>query len=353
MAQFSQHPQMSSIPVSEAVGTVLCHDITCIIPGGEKGRAFKKGHVVTEEDIPRLLKLGKEHIFVYTPAPGFIHEEEAANRLSAAGAGGNLTRTAPKEGRINFIAACQGLLWVNVPLLERINSLGQITFATLHTCRPVAANETVAGVRVVPLMVEDRLVSEAEKLCAEAEYPVLSVLPFKSVRVGVVITGNEIYHGRITDAFGPVLRKKFEDLGGSIIGERMSSDDVATTKDAILSFVEEGADMVMVTGGMSVDPDDLTPTSIRATGARVVTYGAPVFPGAMFLLSTLDTAWGEVPVLGLPGCVMYHRASIFDIIVPRLLAGMEVTAEDIARLGHGGFCAMCSECRFPACEFGR
>ena len=353
MEQPANHPRMSVVPVVDAVGSVLCHDITAIVPGESKGRAYKKGHVVTNDDIPRLLKLGKEHLYVYAPEPGFLHEEDAALRLSAAGSGENLTLTEPKEGRINFKAARRGLLRVNVPLLESINSLGQITFATLHTMREVSVGEAVAGVRVVPLMVEERLIAEAERLCAAAEFPVLSVLPFKPARIGVVITGNEIYHGRIKDGFGPVLRKKFAALGCSAMGERMTSDDVEMTRDAIFSFVGEGADMVVLTGGMSVDPDDLTPTSIRASGARVVTYGAPVFPGAMFLLSHLSTPRGEIPVLGLPGCVMYHRASIFDLIVPRLLVGVEVTAADIARLGHGGFCMNCSECRYPDCSFGK
>lgn len=353
MNQPVPHPRMASIPVEDAVGTVLCHDITGIIPGVSKGPAFRKGHIVTQADVPVLLTLGKEHLFVYTPDPGFIHEEEAALRLAAAGSGNNLEQTAPKEGRVNFKSTIHGLLTVNVPLLKSINELGQITFATLHTLREVMPGEAVAGVRVVPLVVEETLIAQAEKLCAAATNPVLSVLPFRPAKVGVIITGSEIYHGRIKDGFGPVLQKKFAALGCSIIGEKTTSDSIEMTQDAILAFRDAGADIIVATGGMSVDPDDLTPASIRAAGATEVVYGAPVFPGAMFLLANLDGPSGTIPVLGLPGCVMYHRASIFDLLVPRLLAGIEVTREDIAMLGHGGFCANCPECIFPACGYGK
>lgn len=340
------------IPVAEAVGTVLCHDITRIVPGECKGRAFKKGHVVTAADIPTLLQLGKEHLYVWTPQPGIVHENEAAIRLAAAARGENLALGEPAEGKINFTAACQGLLRINVPLLERINRLGRIAFATRHGLREVAAGEAVAGVRVIPLMVEEELIARAERLCAAENEPVVSVLPFRRFRVGMIITGSEVFHGRISDGFGPVLRRKFGALGSEIMGQRLTADDLELTRDAITAFVADGADMVVLTGGMSVDPDDRTPAAIRASGARVVSYGAPMFPGAMFLLSYLDGKNGPVPVLGLPGCVMYHRASIFDIVVPRLLAGVEVTVDDLAGLGHGGFCASCPECRYPCCPFG-
>jgi molybdopterin biosynthesis enzyme len=163
-----------------------------------------------------------------------------------------------------------------------------------------------------------------------------------------VTTGSEVFHGRIPDSFGPVVTAKFEALGSRIIRQVLVSDDAAQTAAAIRGLLDEGAQMVVVTGGMSVDPDDRTPAAIRAAGARVVTYGAPVFPGAMFMLAHI----GDVPVLGLPGCVMYCRTSIFDLVVPRLAAGETVTREDLVRLGHGGFCSSCPECRYPLCGFG-
>ncbi|MDR1359896.1 MAG: molybdopterin-binding protein [Deltaproteobacteria bacterium] len=347
-------PAMEIIPVQEAEGTILCHDITMIVPGRCKGPAFRKGHRISgPEDIENLLRLGKEHLYVYKPQPGFLHEEEAAERLALAARGANLLLSSPREGRVTFSAAEFGLLEVNVSLLEKINSLGLISFATLHSFREVSAGEALAGVRVIPLIVEEELILRAEELCAAAPKPLLSVLPYNEHKIGIVITGSEIYHGRIQDAFGPVLRKKFAHLGCPVLGEKLSSDDVELTKNAILSFVAEGADMVAVTGGMSVDPDDRTPSSIRAAGAEIVSYGAPVLPGSMFLLAYLYSSKGKIPVLGLPGCVMHHGVSIFDLVVPRILAGLTVEESDLLGLGHGAFCSGCAECRFPNCAFGK
>ncbi len=345
-------PGTTVIPTAEAVGTVLCHDITRIVPGECKGPAFKKGHIVTPDDIPALLALGKENLYVWTPQPGVVHENEAAARLARAACGPNLTMGKPGEGKINFTATRQGLLRVDVPLLASVNRLGRIAFATKHSLRGVAEGEAVAGVRIIPLMAEEELIRQAEDLCAAAPAPLVEVLPFKPARVGLIVTGSEIYHGRIKDGFGPVVRKKFAALGCTVIGERLTSDDVDLARDAILAFAAEGADMIVATGGMSVDPDDRTPAAIAASGAKVVAYGAPMFPGAMFMLAHLERAGGRVPVMGLPGCVMYHRATIFDIVLARLLAGVDVTAADIAAFGHGGFCANCPECHFPCCPFG-
>ncbi len=342
-----KRPQLRIIPVQEAVGSVLCHDITRIAPGEAKGPAFRKGHIVEEGDIPLLLSIGKEHLYVFEPQPGLLHEDDAARRITAAAMGANLRLTEPKEGRINALAACQGLVVVDVERLLAINNLGQVTFATIHTMQEVAEGQSVAGARVVPLLADEAQVEAVERLCAAG--PIISVRPFQSFSIGLVTTGSEIYHGRIQDKFGPVLREKFGRLGSRILDQTLTSDDEAMTSGAIRDFIARGADMVVVTGGMSVDPDDRTPASIRAAGGVVESYGAPTFPGAMFLLAHI----GNVPVLGLPGCVMYHKASIFDLIVPRILAGVPVTRADIAALGHGGYCASCPECRYPVCPFGK
>ena len=341
---------MKTIHVHDAVGSVLCHDITQIVPGESKGPVFRKGHVVREEDVEVLLQVGKEHLYVFESLPGMVHENDAAARVIAAVAGSNLTQTEPKEGRIDLLAACDGLLRIDVPVLNRINGLGEISVATIHTMQHVTKGRPVAGSRVVPLMIEDEKLRELEALVSG---PVIEVLPLRRAKVGVVTTGSEVYYGRIQDAFGPVLRKKFAALGSTVMGQTLTSDEVPMTAGAIRDYLEQGADLIVVTGGMSVDPDDRTPTAIRASGAEVVSYGAPVYPGAMFLLGYAQGAAGRVPVLGLPGCVMYHKASIFDLIVPRLLAGVAVTAEDVAALGHGGFCSQCKECRYPICPFGK
>ena len=322
---------MKTIHVKDAVGSVLCHDITRIVPGGDKGPVFRKGHIVREEDIQTLLEVGKEHLYVYEPQEGVLHENEAARRIAAATAGANITLSEPKEGRINYSASCMGLLRVDVPTLTRINSLGEITLATLHSMQQVRPGQNLAGTRVVPLLIEESKIVALEQLVSR---PVVEVLPLQKFKVGIVTTGSEVYTGRIKDAFGPVLRDKFARLECTVMDQVFTSD-------------------VVVTGGMSVDPDDKTPASIRAAGAQVVSYGAPVYPGAMFLLGYVPTERGRVPVLGLPGCVMYYKASIFELVVPRLLAGLEVTAEDIAGMGHGGFCSGCGECRYPICPFGK
>lgn len=338
---------MKTVSVEDAVGMVLCHDMTRIVPGECKGRAFKKGHVISEEDVPALLEIGKENIFVLSLDSDQLHENEAAERISRAAAGPGLTLSEVCEGRVDFMAD-PGLLTVNVEALNRINTIEEIVLSTMHTGQQVTQKRAVAGTRVVPLVVAEEKIRRVEEICAE-NFPVIQVKPFQKLKVGVVTTGSEVYKGRIEDKFGPVIRKKFKALGSEVLDQRFVSDDPKVTRNVILDFIEEGADMVVVTGGMSVDPDDQTPTSIRATGAEVVTYGAPTFPGAMFMLAYKD----EIPIVGLPGCVMYYRASIFDLVVPRLAAGEKVTREDIVAMGHGGFCAGCDICRYPTCPFGK
>ncbi len=338
---------MKTVPVQEAVGMVLCHDMTRIVPGETKGPAFRKGHVIAPEDIPTLLEIGKEHVYVLNLEKGKVHENEAARRIARAAAGPGVTLSEVCEGRINFTAS-PGLLDVNVEALNRINSIEEVVLATMHDGQQITEPRDVAGTRVVPLVVDEAKIERVEAICAEYPY-VVGVRPFVPHKVGLVTTGSEVYEGRIKDKFGPVIRKKFSKLGSTVMDQRLSSDDPAMTRDAIMSFIAEGAEMVVVTGGMSVDPDDQTPTAIRATGAEVITYGSPTFPGVMFLYADLD----GVPILGLPGCVMYYRASIFDLVVPRLLAGEKVTREDIVAMGHGGFCATCDTCRYPVCPFGK
>lgn len=338
---------MKTVPVQEAVGMVLCHDMTRIVPGESKGPAFRKGHVISEGDIPTLLEIGKEHIYVLGLEQGRIHENEAARRIAKAAAGPGITLSSVCEGRINFEAS-PGLLSVNVEALSRINSIEEVVLATMHDGQQVTNPRPVAGTRVVPLVIDERKIEQVEAICAEYPY-VVGIRPFIHHNVGLVTTGSEVYHGRIKDKFGPVIRKKFAELGSTVMDQRFASDDPDMTRDTILDFISEGAEMVVVTGGMSVDPDDQTPTAIRSTGAEVVTYGSPTFPGVMFMIAEL----AGVPILGLPGCVMYYRASIFDLVVPRLLAGETITRQDIVSMGHGGFCATCDVCRYPVCPFGK
>lgn len=336
------------VPVCDAVGLVLCHDITEVVPGEFKGRAFRKGHVVEASDIPRLLSMGKENLYVLSLQPGIVHEDDAALRIATAAAGPEVSISEPEEGKVNLCARSDGLLKINVEALNRINSLQDIVLGTLHTNQQVPAGRVVAATRIIPLVIESPRIQEVEDICVES-YPLVEIKPFKRLKVGLVTTGSEVFHGRIKDGFGPVLRAKFSELGCEVVGQVLVSDDVSMTVQAIADFLAEGVGMVAVTGGMSVDPDDQTPLAIRKTGARVVSYGASTFPGAMFMLAYL----GNVPIIGLPACVMYHRASIFDLVVPRMLAGEALTRADIAALGHGGLCSLCPECRFPLCAFGK
>lgn len=339
---------MKAIPVEKSVGTVLCHDITRIVVGESKGPAFRRGHVVTDDDIPTLLDIGKANLYVYDPNDGYVHEDDAAFRLAAAATGKNINFSGPTEGKVTLTAAIDGLLSINVPLLTDMNCVDDVTFATVHNHQFVKKGRPLAGTRVIPLAVPEEILFEVENIC-EKGGPVIEVKPLKAARVGVVTTGSEVYTGRIKDGFGPVLKRKFKELGSTVVDQVFVSDEVDMTVEAIRSFREQGVDLIAVTGGMSVDPDDQTPTAIRNTGADVVTYGAPTYPGAMFMLAHLD----GVPVVGLPGCVMYHKASIFDLVIPRILAGEKVTRRDIVAFGHGGFCEGCDTCRYPVCGFGK
>lgn len=340
---------MKSIPVEKAVGLTLCHDITEIVVGEHKKAAFRRGHVVRPEDIPHLLRLGKEHLYVWSDQPdGLVHEDDAARRIALAVAGANVSFGEPTEGRINLKADIQGLFVMDVDFLETLNDIPDVTIAALGAHREVQTGQALAGTRVIPLCVTEESVEAVEAVCRERG-PLLSVMPFKAHRVGVVTTGSEVFHGRIKDAFGPVLKAKFAAWGSDLHFQAIVPDQPETTAAAIREALGAGCDLICVTGGMSVDPDDKTPAAIREVCGQVVTYGAPVFPGAMFMLAYHH----NIPVMGLPGCVMYQKASLFDLLLPRILAGQRLTRRDITRLGHGGYCEQCGECHYPNCSFGR
>ncbi|AFA49473.1 molybdenum cofactor cytidylyltransferase MoeA3 [Acetobacterium woodii DSM 1030] len=326
----------------------LAHDMTQIIPGKFKGAAFKKGHIVQEEDIPRLLSMGKEHIAIIEFNDGTIHEDEAALRLGKAASGIGVEFVSASEGKVTITATQTGLLKINVNVLQEINELGEMMMATLHTDTMVTKGTLVGSTRIIPLSIENEKLVKMEELCARNE-PVVQVVPLKKFKVGVVTTGNEIFYGRIEDKFGDVIREKFAELDSYVFKQVFSRDDSDMIAQCILDLIKEGAEIVTVTGGMSVDPDDVTPEGIGKTGAKFVSYGAPTLPGAMFLLSYL----GDIPILGLPGCIMYSHRTVFDLVVPKLMVGERLTRRDISKLGHGGLCSTCSECHYPNCGFGK
>ena len=339
---------MKVVPVYEAEGMVLYHDITEIVPGKVKGRAYKKGHIVQKEDIPKLLRLGKEHLYVWEVNENVIHENEAAMRIAKAVAGPGLALTEPAEGKVELRAAVNGLLKINTRALEEINDISEVVLATIHTNQQVGCDKVVAGCRVVPLVIDADKIRRVEEV-GSANYPVVEIKPLRSLKVGIVTTGSEVYHGRIKDQFGPVMERKVRELGSVVLRQIFADDKTDLIAKAITTLIEEGAEMVITTGGMSVDPDDVTPAGIRAAGGQVIAYGAPVLPGAMFMLARI----GAIPVLGVPGCAMYHKTTVFDLVVIRILAGEEVTRKDISRLAHGGLCTGCDPCRYPQCSFGK
>jgi len=338
---------MKEVAVEKAVGTVLAHDLTQIIPGEYKGARFKKGHVITEEDVPVMLSMGKKHLYVLEKDDTDVHENEAALRIASKAAGNGIRLTEPNEGKIELIAETSGLLKIDCERLYQLVAQDEIMFASIHDNIVVREGEKLAGTRIIPLFVAEEVMQKAEALLADG--PIIKIVPLKEMRVGVVTTGSEVYSGLIEDAFGPVLVKKFGALGSKVEKQLFADDDEKMIADCIRQLVGEGMDIIGITGGMSVDPDDKTPSGIRLAGGEVVSYGAPVLPGAMFMLSYI----GDVPVVGLPGCVMYSRTSIFDLIVPRLLAGEKVTKADINKLAVGGLCLNCEVCTYPVCGFGK
>ncbi|OPX86486.1 MAG: competence damage-inducible protein A [Pelotomaculum sp. PtaB.Bin104] len=339
---------MLKVPVAESVGMVLCHDITRIIPGREKGRAFRKGQILTKEDVPKLRDLGKEHIYVWENSADHVHEDEAALRLARIAAGPGLNWDEPNQGKVSLRAAYDGMLKVQGDRLNHLNSLEGVVLATVHNNRVVAKDQLVAGTRIIPLTIQRQILDEADEICNGAE-PLLFVKPFQPLSVGVITTGSEVYSGRIEDGFTRVVSKKVASYGAQIFRHVILPDDPHLITTEIRRMVGQGAGLVILTGGMSVDPDDVTPTGIKATGADVVSYGAPVLPGSMFMLAYL----GQVPVCGLPGCVMYNKITVFDLVLPRIFSGERLTKADIVALGQGGLCEECQVCRYPACAFGK
>ena len=336
------------IKTESAVGMILSHDITRIEKGVFKGVAFKKGHIIKNEDVPVLLSLGKNNVYSIALDQGDVHEEEAGLRLAEALAGENLDLKGPSEGRVDLIAKRRGLLKVNKEVIHKINLLDDIVVSTLHDNVVVEGGTTVCGTKVIPLVIGERFVQEAEKICKDLG-PALKVKPFQQHRMAVVITGREVFEGKVEDAFAPVLTEKAEYFGVPRPLIDYVPDDAEAIAEAINKAVLQGASIVVVTGGMSVDPDDVTPTGIKKSGASMEKYGAPVLPGAMFLVAYRE----EVPILGLPACGMFFDTTVFDLILPRVLAGERVTAEEISFLGYGGLCRRCETCRFPSCSFGK
>ncbi|KAF0144431.1 MAG: molybdopterin binding domain protein [Nitrospirae bacterium] len=391
------HPgnNVKTIPVNEAVGTVLAHDITEIRPGEFKGRAFRKGHIIREKDVCHLQRLGKEHLFVLNIADDEMHEDDAAHAIAKALMGaGVVIKGEPKEGKIDIIAARDGLLRVNKEALLEFNMMGDVMCATLHDNTVVKKGQTVAGTRAIPLVVKKKVIEAAVAIANSVKASkyqsikysdpvtlchsdascsgVVEVKGLRRPRAGIVITGNEVYYGRIKDAFAPVITKKIEEMGGEIVGVYYAPDEEEFISARLRELIEMGADLLITTGGMSVDPDDVTRFAIRKLGATDMTYGSAMLPGAMFLVAYISREQraegiehrdnivvpcairhAVIPILGIPACGMYSKTTVFDIILPRILAGEKIGRKQLAELGHSGLCIRCDVCHYPLCHFGK
>ena len=339
---------MKKIPVEKAVGIKLCHDITQIIPGKFKGPAFRKGHIVQKEDIEKLKKIGKEYLYIWQPEEGEIHENEASLRMSEVVAGENIELTEAIEGKITLKSLIRGLFKVKSELLYEINSMENITIPCLPNNFRVEKGQGLSGVRIVPLVIQEEKIINIEELC-QKKGKAFAVKKYKKLKVGIITTGNEIHKGLIKDVFGPLLRDKFSYFGAEIKGQIYCPDNTEEIKKAISYFSQQEVDLIALSGGMSVDPDDLTPGAIRESGAKVITYGVPVQPGNMFMLAYL----GNKTLIGIPGASLYYKNTILDIIIPRIFAGDILNKKDFVILGEGGFCSTCAVCHYPFCYFGR
>ncbi len=337
---------MKKINVQDAIGMELCHDIT-EMNDNFKGAAFKRGHVIREEDVEHLLNLGKRTVFVWEEQAGEIHEDDCARRMAAMAPVELAHYTEPAEGKVLLFADQRGLFRVNTKLLRQLNSIGDITISTLPDHYPVEAGARLASMRIVPLVTKEEQIIEAERLCAREK--LLNLRPYRSRKLGVVITGSEVYSGRIKDKFEPVVRAKMEQYPCEIVGVTVCDDDLDMIVNAAKTHLKHGADFLIFTGGMSVDPDDLTPTAIRRLGADIVTHGVPSQPGNMTLVAYL----GDVPVLGVPGAAIKLPTTIFDVLLPQIFAGDRITKDELINLAEGGLCQMCTVCHWPNCTFGR
>jgi hypothetical protein len=339
---------MKVMKTQEAVGQTLCHDVTQIIRGVSKGALFRKGHIISEEDVPVLLNLGKDHVYIWENNENILHENDAAEILRGICQGENMRAAGPTEGKIELFADINGLLMVDTGRLCAVNSLGEMVIATRASGFPVKQGDKLCAVRIIPLVIEKENMKRAQM--AAGSLPLLKLLPIQPKQYGLINTGNEVFHGRIPDTFTPVIREKMAEYDCDMIAHEVLDDDHEKITATIKNMLAKGAEMVLCTGGMSVDPDDRTPLAIKNAAHRVVSYGAPVLPGSMFMLAyTAD----DRPVCGLPGCVMYSQRTIFDLVLPRLLADEPVTAEWLTGLGNGGLCLNCPECHFPNCAFGK
>jgi len=344
-----QSSYAKKIRVEKAIGMSIAHDITEIRPGEFKGVAFKKGHKVEQKDICRLMRLGKKHLYVLDLSIDMVHEDEAAFELARGLSGKNVIyEDSPREGKLRLRAKHDGLLKIDVDSLIEFNMIEDVMCASLHTNIPVKKNQDIAGLRILPLVIKRKILDNAIRV-AKRMGPIFTIKKFKPLKVGLLVTGSEIFEGLIEDRFEGIVRKKVEYYGSRLVETLILPDEKTIITKNIEKLLQNNIDIIIATGGMSVDPDDVTRRGIMDAGVERVYYGAAVLPGAMFQLGYSK----NVPVIGIPACALYHEITVFDLILPRLLVDERPDGRDLAKLAHGGFCINCDVCRYPACSFGK
>ena len=338
-----------TIPVNQAVGTTLAHDMTRIIPGEYKGPAFRKGHTVSCSDVCQLMRMGKKNLYVLDLDENQVHEDDAVMELASVLAGPGMTFSgSPREGKLELRASYPGLFKVNRQALEDFNMFQDVMCASIHDNNAVEKGQSLAAIRAIPLVIQRKHLDDAVAF-AKAHYPIFSVKVFNPLKIRLIITGDEVYKGLIKDEFQAVVREKVTSLGATLEENIILPDNRDMISRQIREYLDKDTDIIITTGGMSVDPDDVTKVGIEDAGFDELHYSAAVLPGAMFLLAYR----GEKIAMGLPACGLYHRITVFDLILPRLMAGEKPGKRDLARLSHGGLCLNCKPCHFPQCSFGK
>jgi len=337
---------LKRVKAEEAVGMILGYDVTQVIPGLKKGPVFKKGHRIREEDIKVFLDTGNEYIWVIDLKEGELHEDEAAMELAKSVSGENLRFESGGEGRVLIKAERDGLLKVERDLLEELNFRGDFVLSTLRNNTPCKEGDLVGVAKVIPLIIREEELKWVKERFSERK--VLYLKPYRQRKAGIIVTGDEVYFGRIKDGFDQQVLPKLKEYGVTVFKKLVLPDDPQKIAQAIRELIKEGCDLLILTGGLSVDPGDVTREGVKLAGASILNYGAPVVPGTNFLYALLD----EVDILGLPACVYYNRRTVFDVVLPRILASERLSREEIRRLGYGGLCLGCESCNFPRCHFG-
>lgn len=339
---------MKKVRVEDAIGMIIAHDLTKIVPGEFKGAAFKKGHIIQAKDIDELKAIGKSHIYIIETNSNMYHEDEAALELGQAIGGKNTYFKLPSEGKVNILAATDGLLKVNTELLYEVNDIKNIVVSTLHNNTLVSKETIVSATKVTPLVIEKKYIDIAKE-ALKSVTGIVEIKPFIPQKVGIVITGTEVYNGVIADRFAPIIKEKVNKYEAIIEDVIFVPDDLEKIDNAIKLFKSRGCKLIICSGGMSVDADDLTPTAIEMTAKEVVTYGSPVIPGAMFMLAYDN----DITLVGIPACGMFSKITVFDILLPRIMAKDKISKREISELSHGGLCLKCDICHYPICPFGK